>query len=211
MGAVHGNVCIGAATQRDLRTHRRVGGTDSALEHTCCCKQLRAMTNGSYGFVVFGKVLDDLQYACVQAQVFGRTTTRNNQGIVVFGFDFCKGGVQYKVVPRFFAVGLVAFKIMDSSAHKLTGFLVRAYRMHRVSHHQQSLKGHHDLIIFSKITNKHQDVLLSHSILQQVFDGLNIRARIVYAKIYVKCFTAGTVHPMYSFVLCGRADKQQNP
>src|SRR6202789_4568686 len=71
--------------------------------------------------------------------------------------NFGKRSVQSEIVPRLFRIGLRAFEIMDRSAHKLPGLLVRTSRMHRVPHHLQRLKRHHHLIIFNIISNKHQN------------------------------------------------------
>ncbi|MOA40294.1 hypothetical protein D3C78_1621540 [compost metagenome] len=62
----------------------------------------------------------------------------------------------------FFAVGLVAFEVMDGCAHGLADGLVRANGMHRVTDHQQGLEGHHHFVVFDVIADQHQNFFRRH-------------------------------------------------
>ena len=57
-------------------------------------------------------------------------------------------------MPRFFAVGLVAFEVMNRSSNLLASFLFRTNNIHLIPKRKQRLKGDHDFIVFHKITSK---------------------------------------------------------
>ncbi len=108
-------------------------------------------------------------HAAVEAQVFRGTATWDQQGVEIFAFDVSKTGVKNKVVARFFAVGLVAFEVVNRGADAVAGGFVRAYRSNAVTGHLQCLKGHHQFVIFHVITGDNQYV--SHGGLLSFYDG----------------------------------------
>src|SRR5579863_2997733 len=120
------------------------------------------MAYGGDGLFRGCKMTNDLQYTRIQAQVFGRAATRNDQGVVVFGFGVLEGGVESKVMAALFGVGLVAFEIVDGGAYGFAGRLAGADSIHRVTDHQEGLERNHDFVVFDVIADDHEDFLFGH-------------------------------------------------
>ncbi|MNT43763.1 hypothetical protein D3C72_1802510 [compost metagenome] len=121
------------------------------------------MTHRGDGFACGVKSLHQLDHLRVQAQILGRSAAGDQQRVVIFFFCRGKVGIQGETVARFFTVGLRAFEIMDCRHDVITLGLVRADGIHLMTNHLQCLKGHHGFIIFSVITNQHQDLFLAHT------------------------------------------------
>ena len=109
-----------------------------------------------------GEVANHGQDFGVQAQVFRRAAARDDQCVVIFGAEVGEGRVQREVVTGFFAVGLVAFEVVDGGAHRFAGLFARAGGMDGVADHQQGLEGHHGFVVFGVVTGQHQDFAGSH-------------------------------------------------
>jgi hypothetical protein len=68
-------------------------------------------------------VLNHRDHRRVQAQVFGRAATGDDQRVVVLGRTAAKVGIQREVVAGLLAVGLVAFEVVHGGAHLSPAFL----------------------------------------------------------------------------------------
>jgi hypothetical protein len=93
----------------------------------------------------------------------GAPATGDHQRVVVFGGDLVERGVQAEIVPWFFAVGLIAFKIVNGGSDYIASLLVRAHRVHRMANGQQRLKRHHHFIILDKVPHQHENLLSCHN------------------------------------------------
>ena len=109
------------------------------------------------GFPAVREVGHQLHYPVIEAQVLRGPAAGNDQGVVILGADVVEGGVQDKIMPPLFAVGLVALKIVHRSAHEVPGLFPGADRVHRMPHHGEHLEGHHGLVVFDVIPDDHQD------------------------------------------------------
>jgi uncharacterized protein (TIGR03435 family) len=105
---------------------------------------------------------DDFENARVEPQVFRCAAARDDERIVVLGVNVIKGRIQSEIVAPFFAIGLVAFEIMDRRPHGFARALIRTDRVDRVAHHQQRLERNHNFVIFHIIANQHQQLSARH-------------------------------------------------
>jgi hypothetical protein len=80
----------------------------------------------------------------------------------MFGLHIGESGVQGEIMTGFFAVGLIALKIMHGRSDLVAGFLFGANGMNRVTDHQERLERHHDFVVFHKVADYHQDFSRGH-------------------------------------------------
>ena len=57
-------------------------------------------------------------------------------------------------MPGLFAVGLIAFEVMNRGANFVSGFFVRTNSIDMDANRQQSLKWNHDFVVFDEITSQ---------------------------------------------------------
>ncbi|MNP24544.1 hypothetical protein D3C76_1173140 [compost metagenome] len=164
MGLIDGDLDILPSGQAHFRGTGRVSAALAPFEHASRRQQLCAMAHRGNGFAGLIDRLDQRQHLFVQAQILRCPAPRNHQRVVVISLDLGKIKVERKVVPGFFAVGLIAFEIVDRSAHRLPGALARAHCMHAMADHLQGLERHHHFVIFNVVANQHQNLLRSHVI-----------------------------------------------
>jgi hypothetical protein len=74
---------------------------------------LSAVADSGDGLLGIGEVLDDCQHPWRQAQVFGRSAAGYDERVVGLFVNVVKGGRQAEVVPALFAVGLLAFEVVN--------------------------------------------------------------------------------------------------
>ena len=117
-----------------------------------CCNRFAGLIEG----------LHQLQDLLVQAQVFRGTATGHQQRVVIRRIDLGEVKVQRKQMPRLFAVGLIAFEIVDCRTYGLPGGFIRTHRMHGVADHQQRLKRHHHFVVFDVVADQHQNFFSGH-------------------------------------------------
>src|SRR6476646_10263290 len=109
------------------------------------------MTNNGDRFVVTRKMPHNFDYPLIQSDIFWGTSTGDYQSIVTGFINVVEGGIDLKVVPWFFAVGLVTFKIVNGGANLVACFFVRANGMYGMPHHLQCMKRHHHFIILTVV------------------------------------------------------------
>ncbi|MDT4865740.1 hypothetical protein FQZ97_1005630 [compost metagenome] len=122
------------------------------------------MTHRGNRFVGLGEGLYQGQHIGIQTQVFRGAAAGNQQAVVILGLDLGKVEVQGEVMPGFFAIGLVAFEIVDGGAHGLPGDFIRAYRMHGMTDHLQGLERHHHFVVFDVVADQHQNLFRGHGL-----------------------------------------------
>ena len=110
------------------------------------------------GFFSRVEFAHDFQQPGVQAQVFRRAAAGHHQARVVGGVDLVEVVVDDEIVAALFSVGLVALKVMDGGLHRVAGLFAGADGVHFIAHHLEHLKGHHNLVIFHKISGQQQNL-----------------------------------------------------
>src|ERR1035441_10729561 len=84
------------------------------------------MAEGSDRLACLVKITHDVENFFVEAQVFRRTSSRNNKGVIVSRVDVIERRIQREVVATLFGIRLIALKIVDRGPHLLTFFLSRS-------------------------------------------------------------------------------------
>src|SRR5258708_17657849 len=166
-GFGHGEIDVGAAGLSDVRANGRVGAALFTSDDICSGKDLCGMTDGGDGLVSFGKVMNDFDDARVEAEVFGCTAAGDDEGVIVFGLDLVKSGVESEIVAALFGVGLVALEIMDGGADVVAGFFAGAHGVDSVADHQQRLERDHHFVVFDVIADQHENGFLRHESLRK--------------------------------------------
>ena len=87
-----------------------------------------------------------------------RAAAGHHQARVVGGVDLVEVVVDDEIVAALFSVGLVALKVMDGGLHRVAGLFAGADGVHFIAHHLEHLKGHHNLVIFHKISGQQQNL-----------------------------------------------------
>ncbi len=108
-------------------------------------------------------MVDDFDDAWDEADVFRSTTAGNDEGVVVFGFDLVKRGIEGEIVAALFGVGLVAFEIVDGGADVVAGFFAGTDGVDGMADHEQRLEWDHHFVVFDIITDEHEDGFLGHA------------------------------------------------
>src|SRR5215469_5617425 len=161
-GFIHRDIGECAACRSYLRRNRRIATAFSALQPVRGRQYLRAMAKGRNGLFRVGEVPNDFQYTWVQANVFRSATTRNDERIITFGLDIIKSGIEREIVTALFGISLVAFKIVNGSAHHFAGLFAGTNRVNVVTYHQQRLKWNHYFVVFDVIADEHKNVFAGH-------------------------------------------------
>jgi len=65
-------------------------------------------------------------------------------------------------MAAFFAVGLIAFEIMNRRANDVALLFTGSNRVHGMTDHLQRLKRHHHFVVFDVIADQHENFLRSH-------------------------------------------------
>src|ERR1700675_2997943 len=133
---VHCDVRVSASGDGNVRRGSGICAASPSFQYAGSGQKLRGVANGGYGLFRSCEVAHYFQDARIQPDVFDSPAAGNNQRIVVFEPNLVERGIQRKIVPAFFGVGLVSFKIVDTGGHELAGLLARADRVHRVPDHQ---------------------------------------------------------------------------
>src|SRR5258708_7496022 len=107
-------------------------------------------------------MVDKLDDARDEADVFRSAPTWNDESVVIFRLDLVKRGVENEIMAALFRVGLIAFKIVDGGANVLTGFFSGADRVNRMAYHTQRLEWDHHFVVFDVIAHDHQNGFLGH-------------------------------------------------
>src|SRR6266851_10217179 len=102
-------------------------------------------------------MVDKFDDARDEADVFRSAATGKNKGVVIFGLDLAKRGVEDEIVAALFGVSLIALEIVDGRADVLTGFFPRADGVDRMAYHAQRLEWNHDFVVFDVVAHKHED------------------------------------------------------
>src|SRR5256885_6628432 len=108
------------------------------------------------------EVADDFDDTWIEANVFRRPATGDDESVVLFGLDLVESSVEHKIVATFFGVGLIAFEIVDAGGNDVSGFFARTDGMDGVSDHQQRLKRNHHFVVFDIITDDHENGFPRH-------------------------------------------------
>src|SRR3954447_18396576 len=61
-----------------------------------------------------------------------------------------------------FAVGLLAFEVVNSRGDGVARFLAGANGVNIMADHQQHLKRHHHFVVFHVVADEHQNLLFCH-------------------------------------------------
>ena len=84
------------------------------------------MTDRGDRFVLVGEVFDDFDHTLIQPQVLRRAAAGKHNRIVFLFDDPAKVGGDAQVMSAFFAIGLLAFKVMNRRGDRVPGLLVWA-------------------------------------------------------------------------------------
>ncbi len=84
-----------------LRRAGRITAHFLPSNHSCRRENLRRVADRRNRLVRIGKVTDDLQHLFVQPQILRRTSTRNDQAVVILGLYLGKSGINTKLCPGF--------------------------------------------------------------------------------------------------------------
>ena len=77
-----------------------------------------------------------IYYPGIQPEILGRPSPGKEQSVVLFQLQILERSIEHKIVPRFFRIGLVTFKIMNRCPYGVSRSLVRADHIHRHPRHQ---------------------------------------------------------------------------
>src|SRR5258708_32757184 len=135
-GFGHGEIDENAAGLGAGGAHGGIGAALFTSEHAGGGEDLSGVADGRDGFVGFGKVMDDFDDARIEAKVFGSAAAGEHEGVVVFGLDLVKRGIESEIVAALFGVRLVALEIMDGGADGFAGFFAGADGMDGVADHE---------------------------------------------------------------------------
>src|SRR5713226_1726373 len=105
-------------------------------------------------------MVDKFDDARDEADVFRSAATGKNEGVVIFGLDLVKRGVEDEIVAALFGVSLIAFEIVDGRADVLTRFFPRADGVDRMAYHAQRLEWDYHFVVFHVVADDHQDGFL---------------------------------------------------
>jgi hypothetical protein len=119
-------------------------------------EKLRAVAERCDGLVGAVEVTNDLEYARIEAEIFGCSATGYDKRVIVFGLDVVEGGVENEVVAGLFGIGLIAFEVVNGGANTVAGSFVGTDRVYGVADHLKGLKGNHDLIVFNEVSDEHE-------------------------------------------------------
>ena len=93
------------------------------------------MAKGREGLVGRREMPHDLKHPGMEANVFGRAATRDDDGIVVFRLNVLEGCVEGKIMSPFLRIGLVAFEIVNRGADDFARLLSGTNGVHGVTDH----------------------------------------------------------------------------
>src|SRR5207302_8680860 len=139
-GIGHREIDVRAASDSNVRSGGRIGAALLPLQDSCRGQNLRCMANGGDRLIGLREVADDYDDTWIEANVFRRPATGDDESVVLFGLDLVESSVERKIVATFFGVGLITFEIVDAGGNDVSGFFARTDGMDGVSDHQQRLK-----------------------------------------------------------------------
>mmetsp|Transcript_21880 Transcript_21880/g.31771 ORF Transcript_21880/g.31771 Transcript_21880/m.31771 type:complete len:222 (-) Transcript_21880:528-1193(-) len=142
-----------------LSLHSRVGCALLALENTCCSQYLLAMANGGHRLLRFKELPHNVQHLVVQGQVLWGPPPGDHQAAVVSHVHLLEVVVQGEVVTRLLCVSLISLKIMHCCEAFISCCLPRAHGVHLEAQREQTLEGHHRLVVLHVVPAQHQHLL----------------------------------------------------
>ena len=161
-GVGHSQVHERASGARDIGRDSRVTAAAAPLENARRGENLRGVTNRGDGLVGAYEVANDFKDARIQANVFRSAAAGKKQSVVGVGLNVVERGVESEVVAAFFAVGLIAFEVVDRGANELAGFLSGAAGVNLMADHEKRLEWHHHFIVFNVVTHETENQFLWH-------------------------------------------------
>ena len=144
--------------QFHLRLHGGIGTALAAFQNPGCGEDLRPVANRGDWFVRCGKMLHDFQDAGVHPQILGSPTAGNDERVVLCFLNRGKIGIQAEIVPSFFAVRLLPFKIVNRGGDRFSRLFARTNRIHLMADHEEHLEWDHHFVIFHKIADEEEDL-----------------------------------------------------
>jgi len=164
-GAVDGDVGVGAAGETDLRRAGRIGRDGAAADDVGGGEDLGAVADRGDRLGGRGELLDQGDDAGVEAQIFGRATAGDDEGVVAGGGGR-EGGVDREVVAALLRIGLLALEVVDRGGDAVARVLAGADGVDAVADGAEDLERHHRLVVFDEVADQHQD-LLGHVVSSQ--------------------------------------------
>ena len=105
--------------------------------------------------------------------MFGRASSGQNECIESIRGNILEIRIQREVVPAFFRIGLIAFKVVDCRADLFAGLFPRTDCRDFAAADLKCLKRHHDFIILHEIPDDHQNLFCHFSdSLLDLFSGI---------------------------------------